>query len=81
VWIELYNKLGGRIVAETLIVTVEDPEQRALGITARPRQDNPEQFGFAYDFKQAGTYHLRVFPPSDARSQSTFDIELVVTAR
>jgi tRNA A-37 threonylcarbamoyl transferase component Bud32 len=76
---ELRNKLGAPIIADQLIVTIEDPEQRGIGITARPRQDNPEQFGFSYDYKQPGTYRLRVFPPEDAaRSPSTFEIELVV---
>ncbi|MEO8703494.1 MAG: serine/threonine-protein kinase [Kofleriaceae bacterium] len=80
--IELRNKLGAPILAEQLIVTMEDPEHRALGITARPRQDSPEQFGLSYDYKQPGTYILRVFPPEDAaRSPSTFDVDLAVSAK
>ena len=80
--IELRNKLGEPIVADQLIVTIEDPDHHAIGITARPRQDNAEQFGLSYDYKTAGTYRLRVFPPEDAaRSPSTFDVELAVGVR
>jgi hypothetical protein len=80
--IELRNKLGAPILADQLIVTVEDPDHHAIGITARPRQDSPEQFGLSYDYKVPGTYVLRVFPPEDAaRSPSTFDVELAVGAR
>jgi len=80
--VELRNKLGAPIVADQLIVTIEDPAHRATGIMARPRQDNPDQFGFGFDYKTAGIYHLRVFPPeNEARSPSTFDVELDVSAK
>ncbi|HEU0037398.1 MAG TPA: protein kinase [Kofleriaceae bacterium] len=79
VWIDLRNKLGAPISAEHIIVTVEDPDHQATGITARPRQDDPEQYGFAYDFKKPGSYMLRVFPPEDAaRTSTTPELALVV---
>ena len=78
-FLELRNKLGAPIVAEQMIVTVEAPDHKAVAGTARPRSSKPEEFGFSYDFKTFGTYHLRVFPPEDAaRSPSTFDVELEV---
>jgi hypothetical protein len=77
--VELRNKLGAPILADQLIVTIEDPEHRATGITARPRQENPEQFGFGHDYKVPGRYRLRVFPPENAaRSPSTFELDLDV---
>jgi serine/threonine protein kinase len=80
--LEIRNKLGAPVTAETIIITVENPDGRALAVTARPRQDNPEQFTFAFDFKTPGTYHLRVFPPEDATgSTTTFDVALNVVAR
>jgi serine/threonine protein kinase len=78
-FLELRNKLGAPIVAEQMIVTIEDPDHKAVAATARPRSSKPEEFGFSHDFKTFGTYHLRVFPPEDAaRSPSTFDVELEV---
>ena len=48
-------------------------------MTAYRRHDNPDQFGFGYDYRQPGTYHLRVFPPEAvAQSPSTFQIPLEV---
>jgi serine/threonine protein kinase len=80
--IELRNKLGAPIVTETLLVTVEDPTGTASAIKARPRQDDETQFGFAFEPKIAGTYHIRIFPPEDAaRSPSTFTIPVDVVAR
>jgi serine/threonine-protein kinase len=79
-FLELRNKLGAPIVGDQLIVTIEDPAHHAIGITARPRQKQPDQFGFATELKVPGTYRLRIFPPEDvARSPSTFDVELEVT--
>jgi len=80
--LELRNKLGAPIVADTLLVTVEDPAGTATAVTAYLRHDDPNQFVFSYDYKLPGTYQLRVFPPEDiARSPSTFLIPFVVAER
>ena len=80
--IELRNKLGSPIVADQMIVTVEDPSGMATAVTTRPRQEDPNQFGFVFEYKTPGTYHMRVFPPEDvARSPSTFSIPLDVVAK
>jgi serine/threonine-protein kinase len=80
--LELRNKLGAVVTADKLIVTVEDPAHVAIATEARPRQANPDQFGFSYEFKTAGIYHLRVFPPDEATgSPTTFDVELRVEPR
>jgi serine/threonine protein kinase len=82
VWIELRNKLGQLVKADQLIVIVEDPQKSSTAAIARPRSSNPEQFAVVFDYKEAGTYQLRVFPPENAtRSPATFDFALDVAAR
>jgi hypothetical protein len=44
-------------------------------LIARPRQADPNQYGFGHQFAAAGTYKLRVFPP---QTTSTFEIVLDV---
>ena len=75
VFFELRNKLGQLIKAENVVVTVQDPSGKATGVIARPRQAEPDQYGFLYDYKTAGTYHVRIFPPETA---SAFDVPLDV---
>ena len=75
VFFELRNKLGKLLQAETVVVTVQDPAGKATGLIARPRQAEPDQFGFLYDYKTAGTYHVRIFPPETA---SAFDVPIEV---
>jgi len=72
---ELRNKLGQIIKAENVVVTVQDPSGKATGVIARPRQAEPDQYSFRYDYKTAGTYHVRFFPPETA---SSFDVPLDV---
>jgi RNA polymerase subunit RPABC4/transcription elongation factor Spt4 len=76
VYFELRNKLGQIMRSETVIVTVQDPSGKATGLIARPRQSDPDQLGFHFDYKTAGTYHVRVFPPETA---SAFDVPIEVT--
>ena len=57
------------------VVTVQDPAGKATGLIARPRQAEPDQFGFHYDYKAPGTYHVRIFPPETA---SSFDVPIDV---
>lgn len=75
VFFELRNKLGQLMRAETVVVTIEDPNRKATGVIARPRQAEPNQFGFHYTYPVAGTYHLRIFPPETA---SVFDVSIDV---
>jgi serine/threonine-protein kinase len=77
VFFELRNKLGQLIHAENVVVTIQDPSGKATGVIARPRQNDPSQYGFRYDYKTPGTYHVRIFPPETA---STFDVPLDVEA-
>ncbi|HWU89106.1 MAG TPA: hypothetical protein VN253_17695, partial [Kofleriaceae bacterium] len=72
---ELRNKLGQLIRAETVVVTIQDPSGKATGVIARPRQADPDQYSFRYDYQTPGTYHVRIFPPDTA---STFDVPLDV---
>ena len=75
IFFELRNKLGKLMRSETVVVTVQDPSGKASGLIARPRQSEPDQFGFHFDYKIAGTYHVRVFPPETA---SAFDVPIEV---
>jgi hypothetical protein len=75
VFFELRNKLGQLVRSETVVVTVQDPTGRATGLIARPRQSEPDRFGFRFDYKTAGTYHVRIFPPETA---SSFDVPINV---
>nr|MBA2544577.1 serine/threonine protein kinase [Deltaproteobacteria bacterium] len=82
IWLELRNKLGAVIKTDQLIVIVEDPQGSATATVARPRSSNPEQFAFAFDYKQPGIYQVRIFPPENAaRSSSTFAIPIDVSGR
>lgn len=75
VFFELRSKLGALMRAETVVVTVTEPGGKATGLIARPRQAEPDQFGFHHDYKTAGTYHVRIFPPGTA---SSFDVPIDV---
>jgi len=75
VFFELRTKLGKLLQSETVVVTVQDPGGKATGLIARPRQAQPDQFGFLYNYKIGGTYRVRIFPPETA---SAFDVPLEV---
>jgi len=75
IFFQLRNKLGKLLPAESVVVTVEDPAGKATGIIARPRQAEPDQFGFHYPFQTAGTYRVRIFPPE---TESAFDVPIEV---
>jgi hypothetical protein len=75
IFFELRNKLGKILQTETVVVTVQDPAGKATGLIARPRQAEPEQFGFHHPYPTAGTYHVRIFPPETA---SAFDVPIEV---
>lgn len=74
--VELRNKLGAVVVADQVVVTIEDPQGKATGLIARPRSSDPNQYGFAQRFPQPGVYKIRIFPPE---TQSTFTVEVTVT--
>src|SRR5262249_51992044 len=72
--IELWNKLGQPVSAESLVVTVTDPKGVARGFSAAPRR-NPGNFGFRYVFARDGEYRVRVFPPdSDTELRLTLHV-------
>jgi serine/threonine-protein kinase len=75
IFFELRNKLGELLRSETVVVTVQDPGGKATGLIARPRQVEPDQFGFLYNYPAGGTYHVRIFPPETA---SAFDVPIEV---
>jgi serine/threonine protein kinase len=73
--LELRNKLGAYIVADQVVVTIEDPQGKATGLIARPRSSDPNQYGFAQKFALPGVYKIRIFPPE---TQSTFTVDVTV---
>ncbi len=73
--IELRNKLGAYLVADQVVVTIEDPTGKATGVIARPRSADPDQYGLPFLFETAGTYKIRIFPPE---TTSTFLIDVAV---
>ncbi|MBA3397280.1 MAG: protein kinase [Deltaproteobacteria bacterium] len=73
--IELRNKLGAYLLADEVVVTIEDPSGKATGVIARPRNADPNQYGLPFLFKTAGTYKIRIFPPE---TTSTFLIDVAV---
>ncbi|MBA3503760.1 MAG: protein kinase [Deltaproteobacteria bacterium] len=74
--IELRNKLGTYLLAEQIIITIENPDGKATGVVARPRSADPNQYGVGYMFEKPGTYKVRIFPPE---TTSTFVIDVPVT--
>jgi serine/threonine protein kinase len=74
--IELRNKLGAYLIADQIIVTIENPDGKATGVIARPRSSDPNQYGFGYRFEKPGVYKVRIFPPE---TTSTFTIDVPVT--
>jgi serine/threonine protein kinase len=73
--LELRNKLGAYIIADQVVVTIEDPRGKATGLIARPRSSDPNQYGFGQLFAEPGVYKIRIFPPE---SQSTFTVDVTV---
>ncbi len=73
---ELWNAIGAPIAAENLIVTIEGPDGKATGVSARPSKRSQGKFAFQHIFPTPGNYVLRVFPP-EAHSVFTVDLEVV----
>ncbi len=73
--LELRNKLGELMKPDQLVVTVEDPSGKAIGLAAFPRSSDPDQFGFGHTFPVSGRYRLRVFPPD---TSTAFELSLDV---
>ena len=75
VFLELRNKLGQKLEADQVIVTIQDTTGKPTGVIARPRQADPSQYSFFFDYQLAGTYHVRIFPPE---TTSSFDVDIDV---
>ncbi len=73
--LEIKNKLGQPIIADSIVVTISDEHGGAKGLTARPHGDAVGHYDFTYAFPQPGAYTLRIFPPS---VDSAFEIPLDV---
>ena len=72
---ELWNALGAPIEAQNLIVTIEGPDGKATGVSARPSKRTKGKFAFHHVFAAPGHYVLRVFPP-EAHSVFTVDLDV-----
>jgi serine/threonine-protein kinase len=73
--LEIKNKLGQPITADTIVVTITDEHGTAKGLTARPHGDESGHYDFHYTFATPGHYVVRVFPPS---IDTDFELELDV---
>jgi serine/threonine protein kinase len=73
--LEIKNKLGQPIVADSIVVTLTDDRGTAKGLTARPHGDEGGHYDFHYTFAAPGHYVMRVFPPS---IDSAFELDLDV---
>jgi RNA polymerase subunit RPABC4/transcription elongation factor Spt4 len=73
--LEIKNKLGQPVVADSIVVTISDDRGGAKGLTARPHGGEVGHYDFTYAFPQPGAYTLRIFPPS---IDSAFEIPLDV---
>jgi serine/threonine-protein kinase len=73
--LDVKNKLGQPVIADSIVVTISDEAGGAKGLTARPHGDKNGHYDFHYTFAQPGHYMLRVFPPS---IDSAFEIPLDV---
>jgi serine/threonine protein kinase len=73
--LDLRNKLNRPLGAESIVVIVEDPSGKSIGITARPRQAVPEQYSATIRFTGPGRYTVKIFAPE---TPSSFDFPIDV---
>ncbi|HSD90259.1 MAG TPA: protein kinase [Kofleriaceae bacterium] len=80
--IELKNKLGQPVVADEVVLTIDDGIGAAKGLTAHPprsaeaKASTPGRYYFRYTFPHKGHYTLRVFPPSiDSSLEIPVDVD------
>jgi serine/threonine protein kinase len=72
---ELWNAIGAPIQADNLVVTIEGPDGKATGVSAKPSKRTKGKFAFHHIFATPGHYVLRVFPP-EAHSVFTVDLDV-----
>jgi serine/threonine protein kinase len=72
---ELWNAIGAPIEAQNLVVTIEGPDGKATGVSAKPSKRTKGKFAFHHIFATPGHYVLRVFPP-EAHSVFTVDLDV-----
>jgi serine/threonine-protein kinase len=80
--LELRNKLGQPVVADEVVLTIDDGGGAAKGLTAHPPRSaeakaaSPGRYYFRYTFPHKGHYTLRVFPPSvDSSLELPVDVD------
>jgi serine/threonine-protein kinase len=73
--IELWNAIGAPVESPELVVTVEDPQGKATGTTARASRDTKGRYGFSHVFPAPGHYVIRIFPP-EAPTVFTLDVDV-----
>jgi tRNA A-37 threonylcarbamoyl transferase component Bud32 len=73
--LEIKNKLGQPVMADSIVVTITDDKGTAKGLTARPHGDESGHYDFHYTFPTPGHYTMRVFPPS---IDSNFELDVEV---
>ncbi len=64
--LEIWNAIGAPFDVPQIVVTIEDPQGGATGITAVASRRAKGTYAFKYVFPAPGHYVLRVFPPEVA---------------
>jgi serine/threonine-protein kinase len=61
--LEIWNAIGAPLDVDHVVVTIEDPQGGASGLTATPSKKTKGKYAFRYIFPAPGHYVVRVFPP------------------
>ena len=73
--LEIWNAIGAPLDASQVVVTIEDPQGAASGLTALASKKQKGRYSFKHVFSVPGHYVLRIFPP-EAASVFTIDVDV-----
>jgi serine/threonine-protein kinase len=73
--LEIKTKLGARLNATQVVVTIADPDGNATGQTAVMHGDEAGHYMFRHSFGRPGRHIVRIFP-SDSEATSTFELDV-----
>jgi hypothetical protein len=73
--LEIWNAIGAPLGASQVVVTIEDPQGAASGLTALASKKQKGRYSFQHVFPVPGHYVVRIFPP-EAASVFTIDVDV-----
>ncbi len=76
--LEIWNAIGAPLDVDHVVITIEDPNGGAGGLTATPVKNTKGKYAFKHTFPSPGHYIVRVFPPEVA---TVFLVDVDVAAR